>query len=75
MVRSLLWVETTLAGLSAVLLVATVIRPEWIELVFGVEPDGGDGSLEWFLAPGLLLVTITCSVLARATWRRTHTAA
>jgi len=38
-------------------LVATVITPEWIELVFRVDPDAGDGSLE-------RVVTLVSALLA-----------
>jgi hypothetical protein len=51
--------------------VLTLVEREWIELVFGVEPDRGDGSLEWTIVAVLLVATIVFAWLARAEWRRT----
>lgn len=39
-------VERALASLSAAAFLATLIWKDWIELVLGVDPDHGDGSLE-----------------------------
>jgi len=44
--------ETILAVLLAVLSVATLLWPTWIELLTGATPDLGSGHAEW----GLLLV-------------------
>ena len=37
--RSRFWVETALGSVTAILAVVTVISPEWIEVLFGVDPD------------------------------------
>ena len=71
--RKRFWVEFVLACLSGSLTVLTLIWPNWIELLFGVEPDGGDGSLEWTLVVVLLIVTGVVSALARIEWRRART--
>jgi hypothetical protein len=63
------WVETVLAAASAGLFLLTLVWREWIEAVFGVEPDGGDGSLEFALPVVLLCITITLSLLVRRDWR------
>ena len=34
------------AALTVALLVLTLIAPAWIELVFGIDPDHGNGSVE-----------------------------
>ena len=65
-----LWVESLLAGASALLFLVTLVNAEWIELVFGVDPDGGSGALEWAIAFGLLLVALVSAVLARLEWRQ-----
>lgn len=72
--RGRFWVEATLAVASASLLVVTLIWRDWIELLVGVRPDHGDGSLEWLLVTGFLLATAASSVLARREWRRTRLA-
>jgi hypothetical protein len=63
-------VEAALAALSGLLLLITVAWHDWIEIVFGVEPDGGSGALEWALVLAVLIVFLTFAALARAEWRR-----
>ena len=71
--RKRFWVETILACLSGGLTALTLIWHNWIELLFEVEPDGGDGSFEWALVVVLLAATVVFSVLARIEWRRART--
>ena len=47
--RRRFWVEFILACLSGSLAALTLVRHNWIELLFGFEPDSGDGSFEWAL--------------------------
>lgn len=61
-----------LAGVAGFLTILTLITREWIETVFGVNPDGGNGSLEWLIVVALAVVTIVLAVLARLEWRRTQ---
>jgi hypothetical protein len=68
--RGRFWVETGMAALSLALLVLTLVWDEWIEILFGVNPDGGSGELEWVLAGAMLIVTGAFLVLARIEWRR-----
>ena len=68
--RTRFWVETALAVLSAGLFVLTLFSREWIEVLFGVDPDGGDGSLEWAIVGVLVAATVLFSLLARIEWRR-----
>jgi hypothetical protein len=56
---SLRWrIEAALGAISAVLLALTLAIPNWIERIFGFEPDGGDGSAEWGLAISLAIATL-----------------
>lgn len=71
MVRTRFWIETALAALTTVVLLVTLAWKEWIEAIFGADPDGGDGSLEWAVVAALLAVSVTLSAMARAEWRRT----
>ncbi len=64
------WVEAGLAAFSAVLLLVTLVTREWIELVFRVDPDHGNGSLEWLIVAVAIVATITFSVLARLEWQK-----
>ena len=68
--RTRFWIEAGLAVISVVLLVATLISREWIEVVFGVDPDRGSGSLEWVVVGIATLLAVVSSVIARAEWRR-----
>jgi hypothetical protein len=74
-VRTRFFVETALATLTTILFVLTLVTREWIEVVFGVDPDGGDGSLEWAIVGVLFAVSVIFSVMARIEWRRRATTA
>jgi hypothetical protein len=69
-VRARFWVEAALGSVTAILAVLTLVSREWIELLFRVDPDGGDGSLEWAIVGALLMATLVFAWLARAEWRR-----
>jgi hypothetical protein len=68
------WVETALATVSSIMAVVTLVTREWIEVVFGVDPDHGNGALEWALVVGLGLVAVTLGLMASLEWRRPHPA-
>lgn len=63
--RRRFWIEAALAGVTGCLFVLTLVFQEWIEVVFGVEPDGGNGTIEWLVSSGFLLVTIVTIIVAR----------
>ena len=62
--RRRFWIEAGLAVTSALLLLLTLVRREWIEASFHVDPDAGDGSLEWLIVAGLFVTTVTFALLA-----------
>jgi hypothetical protein len=64
------WGECFLAGLAAVLAVLTAIWPDWIELLFDADPDGGNGSAESGIVIAFAVVAIIFAVLARFEHRR-----
>ena len=68
-VRARFWIELVCAVAGAALFVLTLISREWIEFLFGVDPDGGSGSLEFAIAFGLLFVSVLSALLARREWR------
>jgi hypothetical protein len=63
--RKRFWFEIVVGGLGIVLLVVTLISREWIEIVFGIDPDGGSGALEMAISVALLGVASVSFVLAR----------
>ena len=56
-------IGAAVTGLAAAI---TAIVPDWIEEVFHVDPDSGNGSLEWLIVAALALATVALSALA---WR------
>ena len=69
------WVETILAAASAACLVATLVWPQWIEELTGLEPDGGDGSAEWGWSLAFCAATVLCLIAARRSYKRIHSQA
>jgi hypothetical protein len=69
--RRRFWGEIGMLILSAALMIVTVVWPDWIEIVFGVDPDEGDGSLEWLIVAGSLVLAIVFLAASRREWRRT----
>jgi hypothetical protein len=69
------WAEMGLAIITGILFVITFVWNDWIEIVFHVDPDGGNGAVEWLIVGVLLVATITSVVLARSEWRRARTTA
>jgi hypothetical protein len=65
-----IWVELMLGLISAVSLILAILLPNWMELLFRLAPDAGDGSAE----RGFALLWATISVLmfglAGRTWRK-----
>jgi uncharacterized membrane protein YcjF (UPF0283 family) len=54
------WIEIALGLVCLLVLAMTAAWPDWIELIFGVEPDGGSGALEWGL---VIVLAVAGSVL------------
>jgi hypothetical protein len=69
-IRRRYWFELGLAVLAGALAVLTLVNREWIEVVFGVDPDEGSGALEWGIVFALGGVALISAVVARAERRR-----
>jgi len=67
-------IEAALGTASFALLVLTLVWHDWIETVFGADPDQGSGLAEWLVVAVLAVVTITFAVLARMDLRRLRAA-
>jgi hypothetical protein len=68
------WLESVLGSVIGILAIVTLFWHDWIEAVFGVDPDKGNGSAEWLVVVILLVVTATLAVGARIEWRRARLA-
>lgn len=72
--KTRLTVELVIAGLAAGVFVATLLAPSWIEMLFGVDPDRGNGDLERMIVVIAAAVAVAASVVARWDWRRSRRA-
>lgn len=62
--RTRFWFESALAVVSLATLVMTLISKSWIEILTGLDPDGGGGAAEWAVAMALTAVTISAVGMA-----------
>ncbi len=63
------FLETVAAVFGMLLAAITLVWPDWIERVFGVDPDGGSGLDEWLIVAASLSVALVSALLARREWR------
>ena len=59
-----------IAVVSAALAVVTAVIPHWLESVFGLDPDGGNGSSEWLIVAAAAAVSVLASVRVRLSLAR-----
>jgi len=64
------WTESVFACITGIVAVLTAAWPDWIEGVFGIDPDHHNGSFEWILVIGCAIATGLLVTLARREWRR-----
>jgi hypothetical protein len=72
--RRRFWLESVLGSSTGCLAVVTQFWHDWIEAVFRVDSDQGNGSAERLVVVVLLMVTIILAVGARLEWRRARLA-
>lgn len=72
--RRRFWPEAGLGVITAMLFLVTLVRRDWIEALFGIDPDAGSGSVEWLIVGALLAVTLALFSLAAYEWRRASAA-
>jgi hypothetical protein len=68
------WLEFGLSLITGTLAIVTLFWHDWIETVFGADPDSGNGSAEWLVVFIALLITVALVVGARHEWRRAQLA-
>jgi hypothetical protein len=64
------WITLISATTATALLVLTIVQPQWIELLFGVDPDHANGTLEWALVTALAVATVALWAWSGLQWRR-----
>jgi hypothetical protein len=64
------WCQIGLGALSGVLAIVSLVWPQWIELIFGIDPDGGSGEAEWLITTLCALAAIISFTRAGIDWRR-----
>jgi tetrahydromethanopterin S-methyltransferase subunit E len=67
--RTRFWVETILAAVTGALFVLTLFWHDWLEAL-GFNLDNHNGTAEWLIVAGILVVCIVFVLLARLEWRR-----
>lgn len=74
--RALRWIriEIGVSVVAGILATMTLIRPDWIEVLFGLELDNGTGALEGLLTAIAIVIAIAAGIAAIATWRRAQLA-
>jgi hypothetical protein len=68
------WFEAVTAVCASCVALLTLVWPDWIEFLFGVDPDHGSGRLESALVVGLAVAAVAASAATRVEWRRSHAA-
>jgi hypothetical protein len=66
------WLAAVAGGVLSILFLVTLAWPNWIELVLGVDPDGGSGAAEWLIVALSGLAATACCTTARLDWRVAH---
>lgn len=72
--RGRFWLETIVAIATGILFALTLVKNDWIEIVFHIDPDSNNGTFEWFIVGVLLVVTITLFMMASYEWRKARAA-
>jgi hypothetical protein len=58
-------IEIVLAAILGIATILTAVWPDWIEGMFGFDPDGGNGTTEWWIVVVLAATTVAVAALAR----------
>ena len=70
--RTRVRLESAVAILTTMAAILTAAVPSWIEAIFGIDPDAGNGAVEWGVTIAFAAVTLVVVRAARSTSRRLH---
>jgi O-antigen/teichoic acid export membrane protein len=73
--RRRFWFELGAAISAAAMLLLTLVSHEWVEVLFGVAPDGGNGAAEVLIPVVLFAAAAASALMASREWLRTASAA
>jgi uncharacterized membrane protein SirB2 len=71
--KARIWIELASGAVGAALAFVSSLWPQWIEMLFDAEPDGGSGEAEWLVTALFLLVAVVSFALAGFERRRART--
>jgi hypothetical protein len=72
--RPRFYIELVVSLAALFLALVTVMWNDWIEIVFKLDPDMGNGSLEKAILAVLVLAAVATAWLARTEWRQAREA-
>ncbi|HET9897382.1 MAG TPA: hypothetical protein VFQ44_20825 [Streptosporangiaceae bacterium] len=58
-------IEIVLSAFLGAATILTAVWPDWIEGVFGFDPDGGNGTAEWLIVGAFAVATLAVAAFAR----------
>ena len=58
-------IEIAVSALLGAATILTAVWPTWLEGLFGFDPDGGNGSAEWWIVAVFAVTTVAAIALAR----------
>jgi hypothetical protein len=68
------WLVAGMGLIMGALFLLTLVQADWLESI-GIDPDGGDGSVERLIVGGLALVTVVLFSFASFQWGKAAAAA
>ncbi len=74
MQKNLRWVEGIMGLITGALFLLTVANADWLEAL-GINPDGGNGSVERLIVAGLAMATVALFSLASYQWGKASASA
>lgn len=73
MTKTLRWLEAGMGLITGALFLLTLVQADWLEAI-GIDPDGGNGSVERLIVGGLALATVALFSLASYQWGKSKAA-